>query len=60
MELRVLELVIEAERAAREARHRHDPPAYVVVTPEPRRSRWQTFAGGVGALLAVIVSVGGR
>ena len=60
MELRVMELVLEAERAANEARHRHDPPAYVVITPAPRRGRWQAFAGGVGALLAVVVSVGGR
>ncbi len=60
MELRVMELVLEAERAASAARHRHDPPAYVVITPEPHRSRWQAFAGGVGALLAVIASVGGR
>ncbi len=60
MELRVLEMVLEAERAANEARHRHDPPAYVVIVEEPRRSPWQAFAGGVGALLAVVVSVGGR
>ena len=60
MELRVLELVLEAERAASEARHRHDPPAYVVIEQEPRRGRWQALVGGIGALLAVVVGVGGR
>ena len=60
MELRVLELVIEAERAANEARHRHDPPCYVPVERGPAGGRWQTFVGGIGALLAVIISAAGR
>ena len=60
MEMRVLELVLEAERAANEARHRHDPPAYVLVERGPVGGRWRAFVGGVGALVAVIVSAAGR
>ena len=60
MELRVMELVMEAEQAAITARHRHDPPGWVVIEREPRRGRWQAFIGAIGALVAVLVSVGGR
>ncbi len=60
MELRVMELVLEAEQAANAARHRHDPPCWVVIEREPRRGRWQAFIGAIGALVAVLVSVGGR
>ena len=60
MELRVMELVLEAERAADAARHRHDPPAYVVIPCETRPTRWHAFGSGVAALVALIVSAGSR
>lgn len=60
MELRVMELVLEAEQAANAALHRHDPPAYVPVERGPVGGRWAAFASGVSALVAMIVSVGGR
>lgn len=60
MELRVMELVLEAEQAANAALHRHDPPAYAEVQQDTRRGRWQAFVSGVGALVAAILSVGGR
>lgn len=60
MELRVLELVLEAERAADAARHRHDPPAYVIIPRETRPGRWHGFGGGVAALVALVVSAGSR
>lgn len=60
MELRVIELVLEAEQAANAALHRHDPPAYAEVQQDTRRGRWQAIVSGVSAVVAMIVSIGGR
>lgn len=61
METRLMELVLDAERAANEARHRHDPVvdsgAYVRTE---RRGRWQALTGGIGGVVAAIIHAPGR